>query len=157
VSTAVRQLDPAERARVLALMGIDRYVRREARAEAPAVKAEVAAATPQGRARAADPLVKASVWAFVCDPAEIGADPVLSRYATLLAHLARAVGAQNLGAVRFADAPPAGCRAIAFGRSPGDAVDALLAPPLATLRNSAHAKRALWQDLRRALRPTTRA
>ena len=39
---------------------------------------------------------------------------------------------------------------ICFGTEPGDRIDALLAPPLATLRQSAAAKKSLWKSLRQS-------
>ena len=76
-------------------------------------------------------------------------DPLSGRYAALLRHVVRAlaVDASLVSWSVAGDAP-----VLAFGAAPGDAADAVLAPPLATLRASGAARRSLWPQLRRLRR-----
>jgi hypothetical protein len=137
------------RARLLAHIGIDRYVVR-----VPAVRhalprlAVVTEAAPLSSKDVVSVAGGSGVYAmvFVCDAAEAGPDPAAGRYGKLLGHVALALG-MRLDQVAFAaraDHGPALC----FGAATGDSPEARLAPTLATLRGSARARRALWQDLR---------
>lgn len=145
-------LPAAARTRALALMGIEVWVPR-ARGPAASPPAEVVVAPPEApRSRPAT--------AHVVDREPAGAPRVV--FATgdgggfdgpnrlLLEHLAMALGLRRSEVA--CGAPRAGAACICFGTAPGDAPDAVLAPPLATLRASARARRALWADLRRLAR-----
>jgi hypothetical protein len=143
-------LPAAARHRALALMGVEVWV---PRARGPALREalpEPAPARPEPR-RAAGPTT---------DRGSAGAPRVVFATGTgggfdgpnrlLLEHLVIALG------LRLADVtcgePHAGAACVCFGAAPGDAPDAVLAPPLATLRASARARRALWVDLRQLAR-----
>ena len=135
---ALAPLDTHARHRLLALMGIDVYTRR-APAHArtapaiPAVAQPVAVPSP-GRLHIA------------CDPAEAGSKPLSGRYGALLTHILAAIGVapSDVRVVEPGAGVPVPC--IRFHESA--AGDALQAPPLAQLRESADAKRALWRGLR---------
>ena len=139
--SALVPLDPQARQRLLALMGIDVYTRR---APARARAAQPAAAAPARSRSAVAPTI--GVFQVACDPAEAGREPLAGRYGALLKHILSAVGVEPSHA-RFVE--PGGTHPgprIAFHA--GAAGDELQAPPLAQLRESAEAKRALWQVLR---------
>ena len=142
-------LPAVERERVLALLGIDRWVlRTDAAADAgriaPASRAEpvvAAAASLEKPARAVRLAIATG------EPA-----PLAGRNGPILRHVLRALA---LDESSVAWQPQEGVRVLAFGAAPGDAADAVLAPPLATLRASGAARRAVWpalRALRRALR-----
>ena len=119
--------DGYARARLLELLGIEPLVRIAARP----------GATPQHGAARAGPADARFALLVAPDDRE--------RHAALLKSVAAALGP---GATAFEPAP--GRHAICFGTTPPDAgADATLAPPLAALRLSPAAKRALWQSLRR--------
>ena len=119
--------DGYARARLLELLGIEPLVRIAARGSD----------TPPPDADRDGPAV--ARYALLVAPEE------RERHAALLKSVAAALGA---GATSFDPAP--GRHAICFGTTPPDAgADATLAPPLAALRLSPAAKRALWQSLRR--------
>jgi hypothetical protein len=65
----------------------------------------------------------------------------------LLSQLLASIGVAFDEAVIVAK-PSVDLPTICFGTEPGDRVDALLAPPLPTLRQSAAAKRSLWKSVR---------
>lgn len=134
-------LPTAERERLLALIGIERWVLRDT----PAVDrgsdpgrdpvAEVARPGPL-------PQVPSPVRLVI---ATGEAEPLAGRHAALLRHVLRALAIEE-SAVAWA--ATTGIPVLAFGAAPGDAVDAVLAPPLATLRASGAARRSLWPALR---------
>lgn len=131
-------LSPPQR-RALALIGVDVWVLRArdaAPADEPAVTEAALAPTPRPAANIAPRLV------FAAD----GAVDFNGGSGALLRHVALALGVDP-AAVAFG-APREGLPCVCFGAAPGAAADAVLAPPLATLRASARARRALWPDLR---------
>ena len=171
-------LAPAARRRALDLLGIQRYRLRGTEpiaAELPAAPAVVEAAqpapasdspprvrysqraeppaAPRPALRDPPPLELGPVNAritFVLDADAIAESPWSGRYARLLAQLAAALGiARNQ--VGF-DSAKTGLQRVYFGATPGDDADAILAPPLASLRASPAAKRALWREWRRLRR-----
>jgi len=141
-------LPTAERERLLALMGIERWVLRDA----PAVDG----ASDRGRDHVAE-ASRPGPLPQVPAPARLAivtgeAEPLAGRHAALLRHVLRAL---TLDDESVAWESRVGIPLLAFGAAPGDAPDAVLAPPLATLRASGAARRALWpamRSLRRRLR-----
>ena len=146
---SVAAADSYARRRLLDLLGIERYVRRERVHEASS-----RAATPDGvpvggaeapmlfassprRAVRASAAPTGHAVAISCEPG------ATQRYPKLVAHLARAIGVDVATFASRIDAPHTLC----FGASPPDG-PATLAPPLATLRSSPAAKRAFWRTLR---------
>jgi hypothetical protein len=126
------RLAQAAQGRALDAIGIERWVRR---------------ALTDSSANAAtdtDPAASALI-AFCCAPVEIGAVPLEGRYRVLLRQLIAALGLTP-DVVSFR--PLLGRPRICFGVAPGDAADALLAPPIAALAAGAGAKRSLWPQLR---------
>jgi hypothetical protein len=127
--------------RALALIGVDVWVLRSRDAAREAAEAPsphvLATASPARRTTSAAPRV-----VFAAD----GAVDFSGATGPLLRHLALALGVDP-AAVAFG-APREGLPCVCFGAAPGAAADAVLAPPLATLRASARARRALWPDLR---------
>jgi hypothetical protein len=173
--SAAARLDERERARLLAAIGVDRYVRRGAEpavaAEAPVPVAAPRVAQPVARA----PSTKTPDIAALDRPAptrtslldELGADARTPRL-LLLVESPRAPDPRSkilLDAIRR-QLPPH--RMLAAGDVPapwpahvlalGGQVDApegtqlVTAPALHALRGNARAKRALWQSLKPLLR-----
>jgi hypothetical protein len=142
MTPAAPSLSPPQR-RALALIGVDVWVlrardaARESGAATAPVRGEAAAAPHSAGATPAAPRV-----VFAAD----GAIDFDGPAGPLLRHLALALGVDP-AAVAFG-APREGLPCVCFGSAPGAVSDALLAPPLATLRASARARRALWIDLR---------
>jgi hypothetical protein len=132
--SAVRAVD---RLRALSLMGVDVYVARPRR---PAIAAATAPATPATAAvdgdRRGTRLVFATGDAGGFDGPHGG----------MLRQLALALGLEPAGVA--CGEPREDLPCVCFGASPGAASDIVLAPPLATLRASAAARRALWPLLR---------
>jgi hypothetical protein len=128
-------LSAARRADILAQLGVTAYVRR-----LPAAPMVESVATP--------PAVPPSVC-FAYDPDDAGEAPLRGAYARLLGDVLAALGAPT--AVHWHAGTPdvdAAQTIVGFGIAPRRAARAILAPPLAALRLSATAKRALWRDLR---------
>lgn len=121
--SAARAVD---RLRALSLMGVDVYV---ARLRRPAIAAVVGD-------RRGTRLVFATGDAGGFD----------GPYAGLLRQLALALGLEPAGVACGEPRDDLPC--VCFGAAPGAASDIVLAPPLATLRASAAARRALWPLLR---------
>ena len=69
------------------------------------------------------------------------------RYRAIVAQLLAALGVSAEETLIVAK-PDVDLPTICFGTEPGDRADAILAPPLPTLRQSAAAKRSLWRSLR---------
>jgi DNA polymerase III psi subunit len=136
VSRAGPPADAATRRRALALMGIEVYALRPARAHVAA--AAEAAAVPA-------PAAPAERLVLVA-----GGSGVDVRAERLVRHLLLALGLTPDEVVVAERARP-DLPALCLGGAPGDA-DAVLAPPLDALRRSPAAKRALWRDLRRLKR-----
>lgn len=158
MSGSVDPLPASERARVLALLGVDRWLLRGSEpcgndpptelGTGPGRDLPAEASRPGALPReAVQPAVvaPAAKLAIVCGEP----DPLSGRYAALLRHVVRAlaVDASLVSWSVAGDAP-----VLAFGAAPGDAADAVLAPPLATLRASGAARRSLWPQLRRLRR-----
>jgi hypothetical protein len=140
---------PPDRLRLLGLMGIDVYVTRSRVAPPPAQAPPPAALPEPARQRPA--AVRESA-------PQVAVGPPLLLFATgeqhgfdgpfgpLLRQLAQALG---VDAAQVSCAAPRGdLPCVCFGTAPGQAEDAILAPPLATLRASATARRSLWPALR---------
>ncbi len=129
-----------DRLRALSLMGVDVYVahRRGSVAAVPAAPPlAVVAAAP---AAAGD--LRGTRLVFATGDAGGFDGP----HGSLLRQLAQALGLQAAGVA--CGEPRADLPCVCFGAAPGVAVDVVLAPPLATLRASAAARRALWTLLR---------
>ena len=125
---------PDVRARLLSVLGIEHYVLR-------------------GDPGAEPVSVEGKRVAIACGRDVDGATS--GRYRALVAQLLGAAGVAADEAVIVAK-PSVDLPTICFGTEPGDRVDALLAPPLATLRQSAAAKRSLWKTLRSLKRTLSR-
>jgi len=136
-------LPAAERERLLTLMGIDRWVLRGAAAASGNDPGRDIAA-PDSRPAPLPPEaapVSAPRLAIVAGETM----PLAGRHGAMLRHLLRTLAideAQVTWSVHD------GVPVLAFGAAPGDAADAVLAPPLATLRASGAARRSLWPALR---------
>jgi DNA polymerase III psi subunit len=133
-------LPSTERERLLALIGIERWVLRDA----PAADS----GSDPGRDAGAEPSrpgplpqLPAARLAIVAGDAK----PLAGRHAALLRHVLRAL-AVNEESVAWEARD--GIPVLAFGAAPGDAPHAVLAPPLATLRASGAARRSMWPALR---------
>jgi hypothetical protein len=148
----------SDRLRMLALMDIDVYVRR-VRGAPPPMSRETISAEPPARApvpaaiergarvsaaavatRIAEPLPARVLFATGNDGGFDG------RYGALLRGIALALGIDPRAVA--CGAPRGGVPCICFGAAPGAALDVVLAPPLASVRGSAAARRALWTSLR---------
>jgi DNA polymerase III psi subunit len=130
-------LPAAERERLLALIGIERWVLRDVPAVdrgSDAVRDHVAEESRPG------PLPQVRLGIVTGE-----AEPLAGRHAALLRHVLRALA---LDASAVAWRPANDVPVLAFGAAPGDTADAVLAPPLATLRASGAARRSLWPALR---------
>ncbi len=149
----------SDRLRMLALMDIDVYVRRIRGGPLPTPReniiAEPPASAPPARARDARALT-ASAAAVASHVAE--APPTLVVFATgtdgdfdgqygqLLRNIALALRIDPRAVA--CDGPREGLPCVCFGTAPGAVADVVPAPPLASLRGSAAARRALWATLR---------
>jgi hypothetical protein len=132
--SAVRAVD---RLRALSLMGVDVYVPRP---RGPAPAAATAVASPAGGAVDGDH--RGTRLVFATGDAGGFDGP----HAGLLRQLALALGLEPAGVA--CGEPREDLPCVCFGAPPGAAGDVVLAPPLATLRASAAARRALWPLLR---------
>lgn len=117
---------PDVRARLLSVLGIEHYVLR---------------GNEGGEALS----IEGKRVAIACGRDVEGATN--GRYRALLAQLLAAIGVSLDEAVIVAK-PSVDLPTICFGTEPGDRADAVLAPPLATLRQSSAAKRSVWKSLR---------
>jgi hypothetical protein len=138
--SAARAVD---RLRALSLMGVDVYVRR-VRGQAATSVGEPAPRVTEAPLPAAAPARDGRGTRLVFATADAGGFD--GPHATLLRHLALALGLGPAGVA--CGEPREDLPCVCFGAAPGSATDVVLAPPLATLRASAAARRALWPQLR---------
>jgi hypothetical protein len=132
--SAVRAVD---RLRALSLMGVDVYVARPRRSAIATVTAVATSATA-----AVDGDRRGTRLVFATGSAGGFDGP----HGGLLRQLALALGLEPAGVA--CGEPREDLPCVCFGAAPGAASDVVLAPPLATLRASAAARRALWPLLR---------
>lgn len=179
--TAAIRLDEAQRARLLGLIGVDRYVRRgslpETRAEAPATNAAAVAPAMDTQPRAVRVPARtppsyptsAAAWPSLLD------DPGIAARAPRLLLLVEAPRTPQPGckslleAIRrllpthrlldASDTPaqwPEFTVALGARIAPVDGVRIIPGPALSELHGNAHAKRELWQALKPVLRALPR-
>lgn len=140
--SALAPLADGDRQRLLALIGIDVYVRRAPREPRPAVAEP---AMPRQRVSAPAPAPAAArVLQLECDLADAGPQPLSGPYAALLRQLLQAIGVPARE-VRFA--PLAGEGAVDCMRITQGAQN-VECPSLEQVRKSGVAKRELWKALR---------
>jgi len=181
MSAAIR-LDDAQRARLLGLIGIDRYVRRgalpEARAEVPATNAVLVAPAVDAKprsARAPTSAVQQHSTSIPSRPSLLDDPGIAARAPRLLLmveaprtpepgckHLLEAIR-RVLPAHRLLDASdtpaqwPEFTIVLAARIAPLDGACVVPGPRLSELHGNAHAKRELWRALKPVLRALTRS
>lgn len=152
--TATQPALGSDRLRMLALMDIDVYVRRIRGVPLPPPRETIIAEPPAPAARVRDArAVTASAASHRAEALPTllvfatGTDgDIDGNYGQLLHNIALALRIDPRAVV--CGGPREGLPCVCFGTAPGAVVDVVLAPPLASLRGSAAARRALWASLR---------